>query len=543
MANAALQEITDDQQTTLSADERNVQNAATLEAISASQAMIEFETDGTILTANANFLAGMGYSLDEIQGKHHSMFVDAAYKESAEYREFWETLRSGKFQSGEFMRVNKAGEEVWLQASYNPLLDADGKAFKVVKIAVDITAEKKQKLKADADTNRLTQMVDNMPVNVMMADPEEFKINYINRTSVETLKTLEHLLPVKADDMLGQCIDIFHKNPSHQRGILGDPKNLPHQARIKVGNKTLDLLVTAIMDKTGKYIGPMLSWSVITNIVQMTDNFERHVKGVVQTFSSSSTELQASAQEMTKTAELTSQQSSSVASAAEQATTNVQTVASAAEELSSSIAEISSQVSKSSEIAQNAVSEADRTNTTVEGLAEAAQKIGDVVSLINDIAGQTNLLALNATIEAARAGGAGKGFAVVASEVKNLANQTAKATEEIGNQIGAIQGAAGEAVIAIKGIGGTIREINEIASSIASAVEEQGAATSEISRNVQEAATGTQEVTGTIAQVATAANETGQSAGQVLEASGELSKQSELLGNEVDKFLKEMKKI
>ena len=188
----------------------------------------------------------------------------------------------------------------------------------------------------------------------------------------------------------------------------------------------------------------------------MTDNFERHVKEVVQTFSSSSTKLQASAQKMTKTAELTSQQSSSVASAAEQATTNVQTVASAVEELSSSIAEISSQVSKSSEIAQNAVSEADRTNTTVEGLAEAAQKIGDVVSLINDIAGQTNLLALNATIEAARAGDAGKGFAVVASEVKNLANQTAKATEEIGNQIGAIQGATGEAVTAIKGIGGTI---------------------------------------------------------------------------------------
>ncbi|PCJ60477.1 MAG: chemotaxis protein [Rhodospirillaceae bacterium] len=394
-----------------------------------------------------------------------------------------------------------------------------------------------EKVKLDADAARLTQMVDNMPINVMMCDPKTLEINYINQTSIDTLKTLEHLLPVKADALLGQCIDIFHKNPTHQRKLLADPKNLPHQARIQIGDETLDLKVSAIMDKDGGYIGPMLSWSVITNIVTMTNNFERHVKGVVQTVASASTELQASAEEMSSIAKRTSEQSASVSAAAEEATTNVQTVAAAAEELSSSISEISRQVSKSSEVAQNAVTQAEETNVTVEGLAEAAQKIGDVVSLINDIAGQTNLLALNATIEAARAGDAGRGFAVVASEVKNLANQTAKATEEIGNQISAIQGATGEAVSAIKGIGSTIKEINEIAASIASAVEEQGAATSEISRNVQEAATGTQEVTGTISQVAAAADEAGQSAGQVLEAASELSQQSETLGKEIAAFI------
>jgi len=195
-------------------------------------------------------------------------------------------------------------------------------------------------------------------------------------------------------------------------------------------------------------------------------------------------------------------------------------------------------VEQSSIIATRAVGEANNTNITVEGLAEAAQKIGKVVELIRDIASQTNLLALNATIEAARAGDAGKGFAVVASEVKSLANQTAKATEDIAAQIAGMQEATSGTVQSIKGISATIGEISEIASAIASAVEEQGAATQEISRNVQEAATGTQEVTSNIVTVNEAAQESGKSAAQVLNASNELAKQGEVLGEEVDKFLK-----
>jgi methyl-accepting chemotaxis protein/CHASE3 domain sensor protein len=266
-------------------------------------------------------------------------------------------------------------------------------------------------------------------------------------------------------------------------------------------------------------------------------SFETQVAGILSTLASAATEMNQTAEGMSATAEETSRQSAAVAAASEQATTNVQTVASAAEELSASVQEISRQVAQSTQISGQAVEEVTRTNATVKGLAEAAQKIGDVVQLINDIASQTNLLALNATIEAARAGEAGKGFAVVASEVKSLANQTAKATEEIGAQISAIQDATGGAVQAIEGIGGTISRVSEIATTIASAVEEQGAATQEIARNVQQAAQGTQEVSSNIAGVSQAASETGAASSQVLSTAGELAKQSEVLRAEVDDFL------
>ena len=270
---------------------------------------------------------------------------------------------------------------------------------------------------------------------------------------------------------------------------------------------------------------------------KITDEFEASVGQVVETVSTTSSQMQSSAQSMAATAEKTNRQSMAVAAASEQASTNVQTVASAADELSSSISEISRQVAQSSEIAASAVKEAERTNQRIQSLVEAAQRIGEVVAMITDIADQTNLLALNATIEAARAGDAGKGFAVVASEVKNLANQTAKATEEIGAQINGIQAATQDSVKAIQGIGETIGRIDEIASAIAAAVEEQGAATQEIARNVEQAAAGTQEVSSNISGVTQAASETGQASNQILEAANDLTRQSERLKTEVVGFL------
>ncbi|HEX2113809.1 MAG TPA: methyl-accepting chemotaxis protein [Alphaproteobacteria bacterium] len=271
--------------------------------------------------------------------------------------------------------------------------------------------------------------------------------------------------------------------------------------------------------------------------LRLAENLEATVKSVVGVVSNSASTMQQTAQTMTATAEQTSSRSTAVAAASEEASTNVQTVASAAEQLSASIVEIGRQVEQSATMARRAVEEAESTNGAVEGLAEAAQKIGEVVKLINAIASQTNLLALNATIEAARAGEAGKGFAVVASEVKALANQTAKATEEIASQIAAIQGATNESVAAIRKIGKSIGSIAETASTIAAAVEEQRAATQEIARNVQQAAKGTADVSQNIDGVSAAAQETGQAASQVLAISSELSRQAEQLQNEIDQFV------
>jgi methyl-accepting chemotaxis protein len=271
-------------------------------------------------------------------------------------------------------------------------------------------------------------------------------------------------------------------------------------------------------------------------IEDLVGHFETKVGQLVGHLAAASTQLEATARAMTDSARQTDHQAGTVSAAAEQASMNVQTVAAAAEELTSSIAEITRRVADSSRIAGKAADDARHTDGVVRALAESAQKIGDVVGLITSIAGQTNLLALNATIEAARAGDAGKGFAVVASEVKSLANQTAKATEEIGEQVRQIQGATGEAVKAIESIVSTIGEMSAIATAIAAAVEEQGAATQEIARNVQQAATGTKDVTLNIASVSQAVSETGASATQVLDASTELSRRSEQLSAEVNSF-------
>jgi methyl-accepting chemotaxis protein len=272
-------------------------------------------------------------------------------------------------------------------------------------------------------------------------------------------------------------------------------------------------------------------------MLQLAETFESTVGGVVDTVSAAATELQATAQSMSSTAEQTNAQSTSVASASEEASANVQTVATASEELSASISEISRQIAETNKVSQQAVEEADRANQSVGGLAAAAQKIGAVVNLIQDIAEQTNLLALNATIEAARAGEAGKGFAVVAGEVKSLATQTAKATQEIAQQVEGMQSATGGTVSAIESIVTVIKRISENAHGIAAAVEQQNAATGEISRNVQEAAAGTQAVASNIVGVRQASEQTGAAASEVLESAGQLSRQSELLRGEVGKFI------
>lgn len=473
---------------------------AKLDALNRSLAIIEFAMDGTILHANPNFLAVVGYSLDELKGKHHRVFIEDHVAASPAYAEFWATLRSGEHVSGEFMRLDKAKRRVWLEATYNPILDAQGKPDKVVKFATDITVKKNE-------TSRLLTMIDDMPVAVMTADPKnEFKINYFNETSRRTLGTIEQYLPIKVDRMLGSSFDVFHKNPHHQRNMLADASRLPHRTKIKVGPETLDLQVSAIKDPEGNYVGPMLTWAVVTAQVAMSTEVSR----VVEALGAAIAEMQQSAQGLNRSADEASARASSVAAGSAQMT--------------SAIGEISGQVGGVSERAQQIATQAAATDATVRLLAENASKVDAVVGMIKSIADQTNLLALNATIEAARAGAAGRGFAVVASEVKALAAQTAKATDEITHQVAAIQGATGDAVAAIGMITGAVGELSNLTLAMAGAVEEQAASTEEMSGN--------------IAGVSSAANATGQLAEAVRHISEQLASHSAGLGQSMQRFLK-----
>ncbi|HEX3152758.1 MAG TPA: methyl-accepting chemotaxis protein [Gemmataceae bacterium] len=382
-------------------------SAGQIDAISKVQAVIEFAVDGTILTANDNFLRLMGYGVEDVKGRHHSMFVEPVYSASAEYRQFWADLGAGRPQTGRFRRLGKGGKEVWIQGSYFPILDKAGKPFKVVKYASDVTG-----------------------------------IRQIESSLEETSQSL----------------------------------------------------------------------------------------------AGAARELSAVSQQMAASAEETATQAGVASAAAEQVSRNVTTVAAGTEQMGASIKEIAKNAHEAAKVATSAVKVADKTNATVAKLGESSAEIGNVIKVITSIAQQTNLLALNATIEAARAGEAGKGFAVVANEVKELAKQTAKATEDISRKIEAIQSDTKGAVGAIEQIGQIINQINDIQNTIASAVEEQTATTGEISRNVAEAARGSSEIAQNVSGVAQAARATTEGASDTKKSADELSKMALDLQTLVGRF-------
>lgn len=438
---------------------QNLDYAGQVAAIGRSQAVIEFQLDGTILTANECFLNTMGYTLDEIKGRHHSMFVDEAYRATHEYKEFWSKLGRGEYQAGEFRRFGKGGKEVWIQALYYPILGVDKKPYKVVKLASDITAQVhgREDLK-----NKV-----NIMLEIVMAASQG---------------DLTQEVTVTGQDPIGQMGQGLERFLSDLRGSV---------SRIAENSQSL---------------------------------------------STASEELASVSQQMGANAEETAVQANVVSAASEQVSKNVQTVATGVEEMSASIKEIAKNANEAAKVATSAVKVAETTNATVAKLGESSAEIGKVIKVITSIAQQTNLLALNATIEAARAGEAGKGFAVVANEVKELAKETAKATEDIGQKIEAIQASTQGAVEAIGQISTIINEINDISNTIASAVEEQTATTNEIGRNVAEAANGSVEIAQNITTVAQAASSTTEGAGNTQKAAAELARMAAELQQLVGQF-------
>ncbi len=444
-----------------------------LQAVHKTQAVIQFELNGQIVTANENFLKATGYTLDEIKGRHHRIFCEPSYASGPEYERFWAALNRGEPQSGEILRIAKGGREIWLRAIYSPVADLAGRLVKVVKFATDITAAHEAEKEALASHER-------------------------EQTQAAELKR-------KVDLML-DVVD------AAARGDLTKP--IPITGDDSVG-------------RLGQGLGAFFA----TMRQSMSG-----IAGNATTLGAASEELSSVAKEMTGNAGETTTQANVVSAAVEQVNRNIQTVATATEEMTASIREIAKNASDAARVATSAVKAAETTNTIVSKLGESSADIGKVIKVITSIAQQTNLLALNATIEAARAGEAGKGFAVVANEVKELAKETAKATEDISQKIETIQTDTRSAVGAIGQISTIINEINGIQNTIASAVEEQTATTNEISRNVADAARGSGEIAQNITSVARAAQGTSSGASDTERASAELATMAAALQKLVAQF-------
>ena len=446
-------------------------------AVNSALATIEFDMDGTIVTANENFLRTMGYRLDEVVGRHHSIFVAEGERDTADYRDFWLKLNRGETQAREFKRIGKGGREIWLQGTYAPILDGKGVPMKVLKFATDISTQKRAEddaLRSQVEADRREK--EKIEQDRFAAEELRHKVtSLLEAVQVAAAGDLTKDIPILGDDAVGRLGGGFKGFLENLRGSM------------------------------------------------------RKMAGSAQAVGAASEQLNAISQQMAGNAEETATQATVVSAASEEVSKNVGVVAASSEEMLASIREIAKSANEAARVAQKAVGVADSTNHTIAKLGESSVEIGKVIKVITSIAQQTNLLALNATIEAARAGEAGKGFAVVANEVKELAKETAKATEEIGQKIEAIQGDSKAAVAAIAEISAIINQINDVSSTIASAVEEQTATTNEIGRNVSEAAKGTTEIARNITGVATAAQNTTEGAIQTQKAAVALSEMAQTL--------------
>ena len=478
-----------------------------LAALDRSQAMIEFKPDGTIVTANANFLQAMGYSLQEIEGRHHSMFVDPTEAGGAEYAAFWESLRRGDFQAAEYKRFGKGGKEVWIQASYNPLRDKTGRVYGVMKIATDVTAAKLASADnfGQIDALNRAQAIIHFTLEGVILDANS---NFCGAMGYDLgeIKGKHHSMFVTAEDK-GAAYDAFW------RKLRDGEYQAAEYKRLGKGGKEIWIQASynPILDMNGKPFKVVKFATDITAEVR-----ERQRRAAAQrAIDDDLTEIQSAMVGAAEQAEV-------AASASTETAANVESVAAGGEELAVSVEQISKQMVEASEVSGQAVRRAEQASEIISSLLSSTEQIGQVVNTISEIADQTNLLALNATIEAARAGEMGKGFAVVASEVKALANQSAKATEEINGQISGVQGATREAVEAITAIMDVINKINGISVEISGAVEQQEAVTREISSNMQEATKGVMAISESMAQIAGVTNQVREATDKVKHASASI---------------------
>ena len=484
---------------------KNSNSDAKLASLDRSQAIIEFKLDGTIVDANENFLSALGYSKEEVVGKHHRMFVDKDEANSSDYKNFWDDLNSGEFKSAEFRRFTKDGTEIWIQATYNPLLNAKGKPYGVIKFATDIT---EAKFKAAYNYGQIEAISKSQAVISFDLDGniQNANNNFIDAVGYarEEIENQHHRIFMDPTEAASPEYAEFWASLNRGEYHAGQYK------RFGKGGKEIWIQASynPIFDMNGKPFKVVKYATDITaSVLERAKRTEAQkvisegVDGIIDSIAK------------------TSDQANAVAQASESASHNVQSVASGTEQLSASVGEISGQVSMALEISVEAVNQANHTNNIVSGLADAGDKIGEVVELINSIAEKTNLLALNATIEAARAGEAGRGFAVVASEVKTLATQTSNATDEIRTQIASVQTTTQEAVGAIESITATITQINEISTTIASSVEQQAAVTNEISSNMMQASQGVDDINASINEIADSARTATTATEQVAESS------------------------
>jgi len=488
-----------------------------IDAISKSQAVIEFTLDGTIVKANQNFLSAVGYSAEEIGGKHHRMFCDEKYTQSSEYRDFWARLAKGEFDAGEYRRFGKGGKEIWIQASYNPIMDQNGKPFKVVKYASDISA---QKLK-DAQLNALSKaqaVIEFTPDGTILNANENFLSALGYR--IDEIKSRHHSM---------FCQSSYAQSAEYKKfwqDLAAGQFQSNQYLRVAKGGREIWIQATynPVFDLNGKVFKVVKYSSDITK--QKNDQLAL-IAALKDTFSqlaSSATQLESTAASLKDNAEKSNQLVMSTSGASEEVSQGVRTVATNTEEMSASIKEISRNATEASKTSVTSLAQARSTNETISKLGQSSQEIGNVIKVISSIAQQTNLLALNATIEAARAGDAGRGFAVVANEVKELAKQTATATEDITVRITSIQASSTSAVNDVVAIGQTIERLNGFAGAIAASVEEQAATTDEVARVVQESSIGVASISDNMRSVMTAATDTLNGASQIRDASTGLNK-------------------